>query len=96
MVGTFTFMWYWLYINIISVLTFHLFTISLFVGSKKIELTVSDDASLEDLQSAIQESIGVHPKLQRLIVKGKIMREGNLTDYNIRSGDKVMLMASNV
>lgn len=60
---------------------------------KTIEITISSNATMEELKIEIQEKEGIPPDQQRLIFGGKQLEDDRtLSDYNIISGSVLHLV----
>jgi uncharacterized ubiquitin-like protein YukD len=71
--------------------------LKLTVGEQVIEMEVSEEATLEDLRSAVGDSKGIPITRIRLISKAKILTKNvKLKDLNIKEGDTIIVIIKKV
>uniref|UniRef100_A0A7S2SNT8 Ubiquitin-like domain-containing protein n=1 Tax=Rhizochromulina marina TaxID=1034831 RepID=A0A7S2SNT8_9STRA len=64
-------------------------------GEQMVEMTVAPDLSVQAFKEAIQAKLGVDPAAQRLIHKGKILKDDQGLDvYKVATGETVLLQVT--
>ncbi len=61
-----------------------------------LELSLAPTATVQDLKEAVQAATGISPTLMKLLFKGSQLKEPSmsLADAKLKSGSKIILMAS--
>lgn len=64
-------------------------------GGRDTEVEVAEEAKGIDLKQAVENSLGVFVRNQKLIFKGKIINDAErLSERNIREGCRVLLLST--
>ena len=72
-------------------LSLHVILVS--TGGSQVSVAINTSDSVQELKEVIQKRVGLLPEHQRLVLRGKLVRDdGYVRDYDIRNGDKLFLI----